>query len=61
MIYKIKTRDEHFENDETPKRILGLGRPWLKGHPHSEDFGEDRENTEGTPRRRRRLEVLPPF
>lgn len=24
MIYKIKIRDEHFENDETPRRILAL-------------------------------------
>lgn len=31
MAYKIKTRDEHFENDGTPKRILALDGGGLRG------------------------------
>ena len=31
MPYKIKTRDEHFQNDGTPKRILALDGGGLRG------------------------------
>src|SRR5262249_40013532 len=31
MPYKVKTRDEHFQNDSTPKRILALDGGGLRG------------------------------
>jgi len=31
MVYKIRTRDEHFSNDGTPKRILALDGGGLRG------------------------------
>ena len=34
MAYKIRTRDEHFLNDGTPKRILALDGGGLARHSH---------------------------